>query len=188
MVRIDYRRALSRLLNAVSGLRAAGKRHQLSPAVARKRRERGQTLIEFAFAVPILLIVLLLLVDFGLAIDRRQMLQHAVREGARAGAVGANCSTATECVEQIQETTSEPVGVDPGQIDVCYADADGNGFVGNAGDDVQVSANFSYRFTVGGAEMLSVIGASPPTIQMTPSAQMRLERNVPGAAAWRCSS
>ena len=141
--------------------------------------QRGQTLVEFAFALPLLLVVLLVLVDFGLAVDRRQMLQHAVREGARAGAVGAT-------VVQIQETTAEPVGVDPGEIGVCYLDADGNGYVGNAGDDVRVYGDFSYRFTTGGVEMLSVIGASPPTIQMTPSAQMRLERNVPGAAA--CSS
>ena len=132
--------------------------------------------MEFAFALPILLILVLLFVDFGLAIDRRQMLQHAVREGARAGAVGAS-------VAQIQETTADPVGVDPDEIGVCYLDADGNGYVGNAGDDVRVYADFSYRFTTGGAEMLSVIGASPPTIQMTPSAQMRLERNVPGAVA-----
>jgi len=177
MVKIDYRRALARLLNAVSRLRAAGRVRRLVFAVARQRREHGQTLIEFAFVIPIMLVVLLILVDFGLAVDRRQMLQHAVREGARAGAMG------TLTVQEIQKVTADPVGVDPGEIGVCYVDADGNGYVGNAGDDVVVSANLSYQFTTGGVEMLSVIGASPPTIQMTPSAQARLERNVPTATA-----
>jgi hypothetical protein len=116
------------------------------------------------------------LLDFGLAIDRRQMLQHAVREGARAGAIGAS-------VQEIRETAAEPVGVDPGEIEVCYIDMDGNQRAGNAGDDVRVYADLNYRFTTGGSEMLSVFGVSPPEIQMTPSARMRLERSGPPGAA-----
>jgi Flp pilus assembly protein TadG len=139
------------------------------------RGQRGQTLVEFAFTLPLLLVFLLVLVDFGLAVDRRQMLQHAVREGARVGAVGAT-------VAEIQATAAQPAGVSPSEIAVCYRDADGNGQVGNAGDDVVVSAGLSYQFTAGGVEMLSVLNVSPPSIEMTPSVQMRLERDVPGAA------
>ena len=130
-------------------------------------------MIEFAFALPILLIIVLLFVDFGLAIDRRQMLQHSVREGAREGAVGASAL-------DIQMATAERLGLtDISQITVCYTDTDGDEQFGEVGEDVRVSADVVYRFATG-TDLASIFGVSPE-IRMTPSAQMRLERNVPGA-------
>src|SRR3990170_4934584 len=49
--------------------------------------QRGQTLIEFAFVAPIIFVFLFVIVDFGIALDRRIVLQHAVADGARRGAV-----------------------------------------------------------------------------------------------------
>jgi Flp pilus assembly protein TadG len=123
-----------------------------------------------------MLVFLLVVVDFGLAMDRRVVLQHAVREGARQGATGAS-------VAEIQDTTSEQVGVDPSKISVCYVDSDGNGQVGNVGDDVRVSADVTYKFTTGGTEILTAFGSGALEIPMSPSADMRLEQTVPGATA-----
>jgi Flp pilus assembly protein TadG len=169
MVRIDYRRTLSRLLNAVSGLLAPRGRNRFAFAAARKRQERGQTLVEFAFALPLLLLIVLLFVDFGLALDRRQMLQHSVREGAREGAVGASPL-------EIQTTTAERLGLtDISQITVCYTDTDGDAQFGEVGEDVRVGADVVYRFATG-TDLVSLFGVSPE-IRMTPSAEMRLERS-----------
>ena len=55
---------------------------------AAARCERGQALIEFAFVLPVLLVFMLMVLDFGLALDRREVIQHAVREGTRQAAVG----------------------------------------------------------------------------------------------------
>ena len=50
--------------------------------------ERGQALIEAMFVIPFVLALILLILDFGIALDRREVIVHAVREGARAAANG----------------------------------------------------------------------------------------------------
>ena len=51
------------------------------------RSKRGQALIEFAFILPFLLVIVGGIVDFGLAFFVGQVIENAAREGARAGAV-----------------------------------------------------------------------------------------------------
>jgi len=50
-----------------------------------KRRERGQSLVETAVVLPILLLLLAAAVDFGRAFDAYIVLTNAAREGARFG-------------------------------------------------------------------------------------------------------
>jgi Flp pilus assembly protein TadG len=52
-----------------------------------ERRERGQSLVETAVVLPILLLLLAATVDFGRAFDAYIVLTNAAREGARFGAV-----------------------------------------------------------------------------------------------------
>jgi Flp pilus assembly protein TadG len=49
------------------------------------RRERGQSLVETAIVVPILLLLVAAVVDFGRIFDAYIVLTNAVREGARYG-------------------------------------------------------------------------------------------------------
>jgi hypothetical protein len=49
------------------------------------RRERGQSIIEAAIVLPILLLLVAAAVDFGRAFDAYIVLTNAVREGARFG-------------------------------------------------------------------------------------------------------
>ena len=51
--------------------------------------KKGQSLIEFALVLPILLLVLFAIVEFGLAIMTANVLHTASREGARLAAVKA---------------------------------------------------------------------------------------------------
>ena len=138
------------------------------------RTERAQTLLEFAFVLPIMIIFLFAIVDFGIALDRRVTLQHAVREGARKGAVTNNITGI------IDTTVDQSQGLlDPPDVEVCYQDVDGNGNPGDPGDDVRVTAHFTYEFTVAITEVFNGLGASLPTgIDMNPSADMRLENSV----------
>ena len=142
---------------------------------------RGQALLEFAFVAPIVLVFLFAVVDFGIAIDRRITLQHAVREGARKGAV------TDDMTEIVNTTVDQSQGLlEPADVLVCYEDADvpPNGNPGDPGDNVHVQATFTYEFTVAVTEMFNFFGASLPTgIDMTPSADMRLENSVAGAPA-----
>lgn len=58
-----------------------------------KRDESGAVAVEFAILVPIMLIIVFGIIDFGVAINRSMMLDNAAREGARKGSLGA---TSTE--------------------------------------------------------------------------------------------
>lgn len=142
------------------------------------RSERGQALLEFAFVFPILLVFLLTLVDFGIALDRREVIQHAVREAARQGAVGASESEIIDIgVDHSQGS------FDSGDVDVCYTDGPGGTpAFGRAGSFVRVSGEYTYEFVIG-KELLSFFGvAGPFSIDMTPSAEARMETSIAGAA------
>jgi len=171
---------IARISSSVSRHSAANVAPGLQPALegARtpRRGERGQAIIEMILVLPLMFVFILVIVDFGLALDRREVIQHDVREGARAGAVGKS-------VAQIKAAAGE----DPGTFDVevCYVDKNGNGNPGNAGDSVRVSGTYVYQFSIGSGELLSVFGvdANGWNITMTPSAESRLETSIQGASA-----
>ena len=56
--------------------------------ITRVRSERGAELVEFAFVLPLLLLLGLGICDFGMLFQRYEIVTNAAREGARAGAVG----------------------------------------------------------------------------------------------------
>ena len=148
----------------------------LEPVRPAQSRERGQALIELALVLPLMFVFMMVIFDFGLALDRREVIQHDVREGARRGAVGGSEA-------QIKAAASEDPGVF--DVEVCYVDKDGNGNPGNAGDSVRVSGEYIYEFTIGSGEALSIFGidAGGWDITMTPTAESRLETSVAGATA-----
>jgi Flp pilus assembly protein TadG len=132
--------------------------------------------MEMAFVLPVIFVFILLLVDFGTALDRREVLQHAVREGARRGAVTTSIS------EIVNTTVAQSQGLlEADDVTVCYTDMNGNGRRGDPGDSVKVGADYTYRFSVGGGELLSAFFVEVPTIEMDPWADMRLENSVSGA-------
>ena len=53
-------------------------------------RGRGQSLVEFALILPVFMILLLGLVEFGFVFAHHQGLEYATREGARTGAALSN--------------------------------------------------------------------------------------------------
>ena len=66
--------------------------HQIRP------RQEGQGLVEFALFVPLFLVLLLAMLDFGFALYTNLTLEYASREGARVGAaLAAGNSTTLPC-------------------------------------------------------------------------------------------
>jgi Flp pilus assembly protein TadG len=61
--------------------------------MASLRRQDGASAVEFALIAPVLFIVLLGILEFGVAFLQIQSIRTAVREGGRAAAVGAQIST-----------------------------------------------------------------------------------------------
>jgi hypothetical protein len=142
--------------------------------------QRGQSLLEFALLAPFVLFFLLALVDFGVAIDRRIVLDHAVREGARFASVGgdalnggsANAASVRTYTSNQSQSLLEPPDVEV-KVENCNP-------AGDIGDRITVKANYTYDFVTGFGEIL---GIDTPGINMDASATARVERGIMGADA-----
>jgi Flp pilus assembly protein TadG len=53
------------------------------------RSDRGTTLAEFALVLPLLLVILFAIVEFGIAFNRAQAVEAAAREGGRLASLGS---------------------------------------------------------------------------------------------------
>lgn len=62
---------------------------------ARAEREQGQGLVEFAMLVPVFMLLLLGLLEFGFVFDHTMTVSYATREGARSGAAFAQGNSTT---------------------------------------------------------------------------------------------
>jgi Flp pilus assembly protein TadG len=124
----------------------------------------GQTLVEFALIAPILFIFLFGIIDFGMALNRRIVIEHAVREGSRYAAVHLASDPLT-CTD-IQDRTAERAGgkaIQSGEVSVHCFDQGGNQTTSPiAGDTVRVTAPFKYELP-----LVSVFGVSPIDVTIT---------------------
>jgi Flp pilus assembly protein TadG len=147
--------------------------------------QRGQSLLEFALLAPFVLFFLLALVDFGIAIDRRIILDHAVREGARYAAVGGEALTTGVPATQADiasYTTAQAQNLST-DVPVCYDDANNDGVYGDIGDNVKVGINYTYDFVTG---FTSLIDSSIGNIVMNPRSTARVE-HMAASGATPCS-
>jgi hypothetical protein len=96
-----------------------------------KASERGQALIEFTLILPVFLVILMGMLEFGSAYDHRTAMAYAVREGARVGATigngGANPSTVDPIIlAAVQRGLTDPILIENiTYIDIYKADATG---------------------------------------------------------------
>ena len=65
-----------------------------------KRRNRGAALVEFAIILPLLLVILIGILEFGLLFYNKQIITNASREAARAGIAYSDYSQITSIVPQ----------------------------------------------------------------------------------------
>jgi hypothetical protein len=80
---------------------------------ARRRRQRGQGLVEFALVLPIFLLLLLIMLEFGLAFNHNLTIGLATREGARTGAaLASGDKTVNNCTGANAINSGDPLLVD----------------------------------------------------------------------------
>ena len=68
-----------------------------------KCRSRGQSLVETAIVLPIVLLLVMGIIDFGLLFNNYIVISNASREGARKAALGG---TDIEVVQTVQNMTT----------------------------------------------------------------------------------
>ena len=145
-----------------------------------KRGERGQAVVEFAFILPIFLIVLFMVVEFGIGFSRWIVVTNATREAARYAAVqNGDAGTIRTAVKNRAVVTSSGL-LSPAGVTVNFVDGpDTNGTAGDRGDSVVVSASLNYPLLTPLGAFVSLATGS---ITISGCADMRLELGVNGAA------
>lgn len=72
--------------------------------LGRRRRQSGQSVVELALVLPMVLLVLMGMVDFSRMLSVYLILQHSAREGARLGITGAADSAIVSRVDTMAPT------------------------------------------------------------------------------------
>jgi hypothetical protein len=99
-------------------------------------RGKGQALVEYAVLLPVFLMILLGILEFGLAFSHHLTMEYATREGARTGAALANGSDAFDCAvvdDEVVAAVQRVLTQNGSQIDLLHVtgiriyDADANG-------------------------------------------------------------
>lgn len=142
------------------------------------RCSRGQSLVEFSLILPILMILVFGILDFGLGLRSYISLSNAVREGARYASVGNPVGIESDCNGMTNDTVYGRICVATGGLDLTELDPDVSFPQGVApGNSVVVSADYTYHFVTPIGDLIGFFsgGAFPSSIDLSSSANMRLE-------------
>lgn len=133
----------------------------------REKGEKGQALVEFALLVPIFLILLFAIVDFGMGFYSWITVTNSAREGARLGAVSASADDIEIRVRETATLINEDTN-----MDVFVTNAEGP-----AGQSVTVKVDYDYDLITPLASLVAFISGDiiGPTLTLSSTAEMRLE-------------
>jgi Flp pilus assembly protein TadG len=111
--------------------------------------ERGQAMVEFALIAPLLLIIVLGIIQFGIAYNHYLTLTDAVRAGSRQAAVSRALPDPTgTAVARVKSAASGSLNVTNMVIDVKYNDPLSGSTVPTQGGDVTVTATYPYAINL----------------------------------------
>ena len=146
----------------------------------RRRRQRGQSLVEFAFAFPIFLLLVLGIVDFGMGLKTWISITNAARESARYGAV--YCASGNGDLDGDSDMDGDDVVVRAIDTATGLGLQDENITVsdncagGSSTQSLVVEIEYEYQMITPLAGVMSILGGGiPDSITLTSTADMRIE-------------
>jgi len=144
--------------------------------------EKGQSLAEFVMVLPIFLILVFAIMDFGMGFHAWLTVTNSAREGARLGAVRAQpigpcdndpSTPATNVVCRVKETADS---LDQTNLAVSVICSSGT-CPGTPGTSIVVKVDYDYDLITPLDNLLGLLsgGAIGPTLTFSSTADMRLE-------------
>jgi len=128
------------------------------------KSEKGQALVEMAIILPILLLLLFSIIEFGWVFGAQLLVTHASREGARYGAVHSSDATVlTDITSRSQAVASVLTGLG---VSPTYTNS-GNRRQGD------IIVTITYPVNIITPVVRAIIGSSVVTVQS--SCQMKVE-------------
>ena len=104
--------------------------------------EQGASLAEFALVLPILLMVLFGIIEFGVAFSRSQAIEAAAREGGRLASLSA--SSSSEVLDRVDQTLGLTTFDGTPEVTIVPS----GGCAGREGQSVTVTVRALHRVTV----------------------------------------
>ena len=127
-----------------------------------KKNERGQAIVEFALVLPLLLILLFGVIDFGRALQTYITINNASREGARLGAINPDAD--------VEGKVREAAGAfDNADLSVETSFPDGK----ESGESVVVDVDYEYSFITPLGSFVETLSGG--TLTLGTSSDMRIE-------------
>ena len=129
----------------------------------RRNTDRGQAVVEFAVILPVLLLILFAILQFGVVFNNYIQVTAAAREGARKAAVSRSLGTSAAETAATSAAKGAAPGLNQSNITVSFP----NSPTFAQGTDVQVQVTYPYA--------ISIIGLVVASGNLSSSTTMRVE-------------
>jgi Flp pilus assembly protein TadG len=154
-----------------------------SPVGSRRKRTRGQALVEFSLVIPIFILILFSIIDFTRFVYSSNALNEAAREAARQGTVARRPVECTgldrvACVKALLRGRITAVGVPTADISVVCFRIPNNGTLPSDGVQADTCGT-----TWKGGDLVRVRIVTPFTL-VTPFGAQFLSPTLNGEATW----
>ncbi len=116
---------------------------------------RGQTLVEFALVLPILIFIIMMLVDLGRGVYYYSVIYNAAREGARYGIIVNNDTVDTDGIEAAARKLA--IALDQNSLTVSTSQVDDP----TTQKPLTITVTVQYRFYLVTPLVGNFIGANP---------------------------
>ena len=126
----------------------------------KKYLQRGQSLVEFALLLPLLLLILVLLFDLGRAVYYYSVIHNAAREGARYGIISP-----TDDAGIIAAAQAKVVGLDQSNLFITPIET-------KTETEWYITVSVSYDFDLVTPLIDGFFGGNPLTLQTQSSMQV----------------
>ena len=129
----------------------------------RNKNEHGQAMVEFAVILPVLLLILFAILQFGVVFNNYIQVTAAAREGARKAAVSRTLGTSAAETAATTSAKSAAPGLKQNSITVSFP----NSPTFAQGSDVAVKVTYPYS--------ISIIGLVVASGNLSSTTTMRVE-------------
>lgn len=123
--------------------------------------DRGATAVEFALLLPVLLLLVFGIIDFGRALNAQITLTQAAREGARLDALG---QTNSVVVSHAETAATGLTGVIATETKACQPNS-------TVADDAEVTVTYTFSFVTPVGAIVGIFGSSGLGSPITLTAQ-----------------
>ena len=141
---------------------------------SRRASQSGQAIIELALCLPLLLVIVMGIFDFGLMFQHYEVVTNAAREGARVGVL-PNYTTADAQARAQQYLTSGGL-TGSATFTIAVAPSPPFGTPAKTVNQVTVTVAYPYTYPFVGP-MLNLLGGSLGSVTLQGVSTMRVEGN-----------